>query len=119
ARLNGGREQPPHRRDEVAALAGSNSPPRGQRVDAAGVQHIIDIDIAETCNELLIEQGGLDRPLGVLKPVMELLWGDFQGIRPKIEPTGVIKRLNIRKGPEAAESPGIHDNDLRAAFEVP
>ena len=79
-------EQVPHVSDEPLYLEYVNTISRGPRMQAAGKEQLIDVDIAQTCDDMLIEQDAFDRTACVQKTFVQLAGRYACGIGSKMVP---------------------------------
>src|SRR4051812_17108488 len=72
-------------------------------------QRLIDIDIAQSCDQVLIEQGTLDRPAGLAKSLDQLLWPKRERLGPHL-----ARCIRFPQPPHAAEAARVAEANVEA-----
>ncbi len=89
------------------------------RMQATGMQQFIDVNVAQTRDDVLIEQGGFDRPARPGKPLVQLPGGDGQGIGSEACPALGVEFGGFREGPYPAEASRVGKNKLATIVQLP
>ena len=80
---------------------------RHARMQSCPKQRFIDIDVAKTGRDRLVQQSGLQRTPRVLQPPMQVFGLDRERIRTQPVPTGMAKRRHAGVGLKPSESARI------------
>ena len=92
---------------EASDLTSADFMTSSLRSDSSGVQGFVGVDIPNPSQEPLIEEGCLQRSLGLLEPVKEGFFVDFKGIRAQHTPTGLVECFWVPQGGQPPKPAGI------------
>jgi len=88
-------------------------------MEFARMEKFIDVNIAQSCDKVLIQQCGFERTAGGAKSRVQHTGGDTQRIRPEPGPARLLKRLEVGKGPQSPEASRVGKRQPAAIMQMP
>jgi len=119
ARPDRASKQTSHAADQRANLIERQTVAGRRRMQATVEKQFVDVDVAQPGDEVLIEQGRLERATRGSQATVKLAWGDGQRVGPQRVPAAFAECGWVRVGPDAAEAAWIRKNELPPIVKLP
>jgi len=112
-------KQPPHRVDQAAQLRGRQRSGGAKRVQASSVQELVDVNVSESGDATLIEQGRFDREAAALKLSAKSSRRDPQGVFAESGEAVLGQGFGVQVSPQAAEAARVVEEQHTSVVERP